>query len=215
MFEWLQQRWVSARLQRRRAFIDRLRDQGMRIGKSVVIMNGVVFDGAYPWLIEIEDGCRISADVRILAHDATPFRDLGVTRLGRVRLLRDTFIGERAIILPGVTIGPRSMVAAGSLVSRDVGPGVLVSGNPARVYGQYDDYLARITAEARESKLVAYDDLDRGVVARSDVTEAMDRGQHVYVHDAPDDVQFYHNATRDEIQAEARVAFEKHFRHLR
>jgi hypothetical protein len=215
MVEWLRQRWWGAQNRRRRAAIDRLCAQGMRVGKLVVIMNDVVFDAAYPWLIEIEDGCRISADVRILAHDATPFRDLGVTRLGRVRLLRDTFIGERAIILPGVTIGPRAMVAAGSLVSRDVGPGVLVSGNPARVYGQFDDYLARIAAEVGTSKLVAYGDLERGAVARGDVMAAMDKGQPVYVHDAPDDVNFYHNATLDDVQAQARQAFEQHFRHLR
>jgi maltose O-acetyltransferase len=57
--------------------------------------------------------------------------------LGRapVHLLQGTFVGELAILL-GVAIGPRAMVAAGSVVSRDFGEGVLVAGNPARIYGQ-------------------------------------------------------------------------------
>ena len=43
------------------------------------------------------------------------------------------WIGCRAIILAGVTIGEGSVVAAGSVVTRDVPPGTLVAGNPAKV----------------------------------------------------------------------------------
>lgn len=45
----------------------------------------------------------------------------------------DVWIGGGAIICPGVTIGPRSVVGAGSVVVKDVPPDVLVAGNPARV----------------------------------------------------------------------------------
>jgi acetyltransferase-like isoleucine patch superfamily enzyme len=44
-----------------------------------------------------------------------------------------TWVGARAMILPGVTIGKRVVVAAGSVVTRDVPDEVLVAGNPARV----------------------------------------------------------------------------------
>lgn len=44
-----------------------------------------------------------------------------------------TWVGARAIILPGVTIGKRVVVAAGAVVTRDVPDDVLVAGNPARV----------------------------------------------------------------------------------
>ncbi len=44
----------------------------------------------------------------------------------------DVWIGARAIILPGVSIGQRSIVAAGSVVTKDVGENVIVAGNPAR-----------------------------------------------------------------------------------
>ena len=44
-------------------------------------------------------------------------------------------IGARAVILPGVTIGPWAMVAAGAVVTHDVPPQGLVSGVPARLQG--------------------------------------------------------------------------------
>jgi maltose O-acetyltransferase len=49
-----------------------------------------------------------------------------------VRIGRDVWIGGGAIILPGVTIGDGALIGAGSVVTRDVGAGVMVAGNPAR-----------------------------------------------------------------------------------
>jgi acetyltransferase-like isoleucine patch superfamily enzyme len=46
------------------------------------------------------------------------------------------WIGARAIILPGVTVGEGAVVSAGSVVSRDVPPYTIVAGNPAEVIGQ-------------------------------------------------------------------------------
>ena len=46
---------------------------------------------------------------------------------------KDCWIGARAVILPGVTIGDCSVVAAGSVVTKDVPPYTMVAGNPAKV----------------------------------------------------------------------------------
>ena len=51
----------------------------------------------------------------------------------------DVWVGGGAIILPGVTIGSRSVIGAGSVVTRDVADGVFAAGNPARVVREITD----------------------------------------------------------------------------
>jgi maltose O-acetyltransferase len=50
-----------------------------------------------------------------------------------VEIGSDVWVGGGAIILPGVTIGSRAVIGAGSVVTRDVPAGVLVAGNPSRI----------------------------------------------------------------------------------
>jgi acetyltransferase-like isoleucine patch superfamily enzyme len=47
----------------------------------------------------------------------------------------DVFVGARAMILKGVTIGPGAVIGAGAVVTKNVGTGQIVAGNPARVIG--------------------------------------------------------------------------------
>lgn len=60
-------------------------------------------------------------------------RATGEERALPVRIGDDCWLGGGAIVLPGVTIGDRSVVGAGAVVTRDVPPDSLVAGNPARV----------------------------------------------------------------------------------
>jgi hypothetical protein len=50
---------------------------------------------------------------------------------------RGVFVGARAIILKGVTIGDRAVIGAGAVVTRDVPPGCLAAGNPAKILGEW------------------------------------------------------------------------------
>ena len=100
----------------------------MDIGRDVQISWKAHLDKSVnPKGIHIDDGTHVVNGAMILAHDACR------------RLKTDTFIGKncligaRSIILPGVTIGDSSIVAAGAVVSKDVPPNSIVAGNPARV----------------------------------------------------------------------------------
>ncbi|MFH2008140.1 MAG: acyltransferase [bacterium] len=75
------------------------------------------------------------------------FRDIVTTghpknlHLGEkpVTLEDDAWIGCHCVVLRGVTVGARGVVAAGSVVTQDVPPGVIVAGNPAKVIREIDD----------------------------------------------------------------------------
>jgi acetyltransferase-like isoleucine patch superfamily enzyme len=56
-----------------------------------------------------------------------------------VKVEDGAWIGAGAIILPGVTVGKKSIVGAGSVVTRDVPPYTVVAGNPARPIGRTDE----------------------------------------------------------------------------
>lgn len=63
-------------------------------------------------------------------HQVTP--DAPV-RIAPVVIEDDVWLGRGVLVLPGVTVGRGSVVAAGSIVTRDVAPGSIVAGNPAKV----------------------------------------------------------------------------------
>jgi len=78
-----------------------------------------------------------------------------VLKYGRISVLDNCVIGYGAIILPGVTIGPDSVVAAGSVVSRSVPQGMLVAGNPAKpvmTIRQYAEWSLAATPDFDEDE---------------------------------------------------------------
>lgn len=82
--------------------------------------------------VTIGDYVLISWDVNILENNFHTTTDGGI-KSAPIVIGNRVWIGCRAIILAGVTIGEGSIVAAGSVVTRDVPPGTLVAGNPAKV----------------------------------------------------------------------------------
>jgi len=117
--------------------------KGMKVGKNCNIQPGLVIDHSNYWLIEIKDNVTIAPFVYLLAHDASTKRPLGATKIGKVVIEDNCFIGARAIIMPGVTVGKNSVVAAGSIVTKDVDPDSVVGGNPARFICSLSDYLEK------------------------------------------------------------------------
>ncbi|MFH1642281.1 MAG: acyltransferase [Nanoarchaeota archaeon] len=128
-----------------RKYYMRMKDlisRGLKIGKNVTIAHTAYIDYEYPFLISIGDNCTVSNNVRLLAHDASTFKFVdGYTRIGKIVINNNCYIGEQSIILPGVTVGSNVLIAAGSLVNKDIPSNSCVAGVPARFYAKFEDFI--------------------------------------------------------------------------
>jgi hypothetical protein len=88
--------------------------------------------------IEVGEGTLIGSGAMIIDNDfhvltAEGWRGEMRSNARAIRIGREVFIGARAIILKGVTIGDRAVIGAGAVVTRDVPANSIAAGNPASV----------------------------------------------------------------------------------
>lgn len=124
---------------------------GITIGPDSALRRGSTFTGGEYHLIQIGRACSIPraqfitgaaitiGDCVMVGHNVEFYatdHDLEHPELPRrvapITIGNDVFIGSRAMILKGVTIGEGAVIAAGSVVTKDVAPYSIVGGNPAR-----------------------------------------------------------------------------------
>lgn len=142
-----------------------LRNQGVVIGKNLRLYNhkSIRFDISTPGLITIGDNVSITADVSILTHDfcSSVFRQKYydyVSGRSKVVIGNNVYIGQKAMILRGVTIGDNVIIAAGAIVTKDISSDSVVAGVPARVVCTLDEYYRKRKAKAvGEAKQYARD----------------------------------------------------------
>lgn len=116
---------------------------GLIIGKNSTVNQRCRLDSRGG--IRIGDGVSISADVTILTADHDPDCPHFTGREAGVVIEDHCFIGTGAMILKGVHLGAGAVVGAGSVVTRDIPPGEIWAGNPAR------------KIRARKAETYAYD----------------------------------------------------------
>jgi acetyltransferase-like isoleucine patch superfamily enzyme len=113
------------------------RARGVKIGKDVFMGIEVFIDPAYPHLVEIEDFVSLAGRNIIFCHSVAtfPMREEGLVppKIAGVRIKRGAWLALGSIILPGVTVGENSIVAAGAVVTKDVPAYSVAAGTPARV----------------------------------------------------------------------------------
>jgi maltose O-acetyltransferase len=116
-----------------------IRRIGVRIGRNSRIGRNCSLDARSP--LSIGDNVSVSPEVIILAgtHDVNDPR-FAASPVGpwAVSIEDYVWIGTRAMILPGVTVGRGAVVAAGSVVTKDVPPLTIVAGVPAKPIGSRD-----------------------------------------------------------------------------
>jgi maltose O-acetyltransferase len=135
-------------------YINSLVKKGLLLGKNVQIVDTFFFDPSHCYLISIGDNCTICPNVRLIAHDASTKKHLGFTKFGKIDIKENCFIGDSAIVLPNVTIGPKSIVGAGSVVTKTIPPHTVAAGNPAKRICDLDEYLERVKAMAKGGEKV-------------------------------------------------------------
>ncbi len=107
-----------------------------------------------PYMVRLHNNVVISANVNFITHDiindmlarkigAAPGEKLSEYYMGTIEIFDNVAIGSDSTILYNTRIGPNAIIAAGSVVVKDVPEGAIVGGNPARVIGKTDELIAK------------------------------------------------------------------------
>jgi maltose O-acetyltransferase len=146
--------------------VDMYRKMGVKIGKHTKIQFDTVIDYSHYWLVSIGENCTIAPRVHILAHDASTKNALGYSKIGKVSIGNNVFIGAGSIILPGVVIEDDAIIAAGSVVSSNVKKGMLVGGVPSAELSTVREYLTK-----EKENMKTYPCFDENYTLRKNVSK--------------------------------------------
>lgn len=128
--------------------IEKLREQGAKIGENCEIYKNVSF-GSEPYLIEIGNNVRISDGVRLTTHDGgvwvlRNYKNKNDADLfSPIKIGNNVHIGINSIIMPGVEIGDNVIIGAGSIVTKNINNNSIVAGVPAKVINDIDNYYKK------------------------------------------------------------------------
>lgn len=139
--------------------------QGMQVGKNFERLNNVLIDDSHAWLIEIGDNVTLAPRVHILAHDASTKKFLGYTKIGRVTIGNNVFVGAETVVLPGVTIGNNVVIGANSTVTHDIPDNTVAAGSPARALCSLEDYLDKEKKRMEQNPVYGEDFTLRGSIS--------------------------------------------------
>ncbi|WP_010529502.1 DapH/DapD/GlmU-related protein [Lentibacillus jeotgali] len=114
--------------------------KNIKIGKNVFINSGCRFQDQGQIIIGDQSLIGHNVVLATINHDYHPL-NRGTMHLKPIVLKERTWIGSNTTILPGVTVGENSVVAAGSVVTKDVEPNTIVGGNPARFIANLEDKI--------------------------------------------------------------------------
>lgn len=128
-----------------RAYIEVCKARGLKVGKDVIFVEAPKF-GSEPYLIEIGDRTKITANCTFINHDGAMYvirsmeKFADARNFGRIKIGKNCFIGNNCTILPGVEMGDNCILGAGSVVNSSMPPNSVYAGVPARFICTVEEY---------------------------------------------------------------------------
>lgn len=114
----------------------------------------------YPELIKLHDNVIVHRKALLVTHDMVnvflakckPGTDFGAReKLGCIEIMDNVYISMGVVILPNVRIGRNCIIAANSTVVSDIPENSIVAGNPAKIIGRFDTFLAMRKIQANQN----------------------------------------------------------------
>ena len=130
---------------RDKAYIEICKSRGLKVGKDVIFIEAPKF-GSEPFLIEIGDRTKITANCTFINHDGAMYvirsmeKYQDARNFGRIKIGRNCFIGNNCTILPGVEIGDNCILGAGSVLNSSMPANSVFAGVPAKLICTIDEY---------------------------------------------------------------------------
>lgn len=117
------------------------------VGKNFFFQPRII--PADPELIKFHNNVTVASNVTFINHDLVHnvLNNMNngyyAYNSGCIEVMDNVFIGSNTTILPNVKIGPNAIIAAGSVVTKDVEENTIVAGVPAKVIGKFDEYIEK------------------------------------------------------------------------
>lgn len=148
-----------------------LKDKGYfkSVGDKVMINSFRI--PLYPNLISLGNNVWIASDVTFITHDVIHYMLNGIDKsqkytekMAPINIEDNVFIGNGVRIMYDVNIGHNTVVAAGSVVTKDLAPNGIYAGIPAKRIGKFEDFLAKRKSEEIEIQKTILNKHKSGIV---------------------------------------------------
>ncbi len=146
LMKFLMDSWLLAPFSPRKLRPWIIRTMGGSVGKNVFVGSKLWIDTGHANMIVLDDHVHIASECTLLCHQRNlsnysvgdDYAKLGY-KVEKIHLKKGCLIGQRTMILPGVTVGEGAIIGAYSLVTKDIPAWTIATGRPTKVIKQIQE----------------------------------------------------------------------------